>query len=254
MQTVTDPGYSQMSALSAPIVPGFMPSTVGLTLWLDAADLTQMSPSPTFIRTGQLINTWVDKSGLGNSVNTTNYGAPTEPTFRLSGYNTYPSVLYEGTAGLGSAPISLASNVLTLFTVSQNAFVNTDVSSMRIFQNADATIGPVMDVSGGQCRYTIMNDTSSNAVFASNSLLNQPVISMLRMDVSSSMARLIAPVGFTDISAARLNAIDLAAAINYLTGYGSRMNISEIILYNTVLTDNEINSVGAYLRTKWGAV
>jgi hypothetical protein len=255
VQTVTDPGYSQMSLLSAPIVPGFIPSSIsGLTLWLDAADLTQIYPRPALISTGQLINAWIDKAGLGNGVNTVNYGSPTEPTFRLAGYNTtYPSILYEGTAGFGSPPISLVNNMLTLFTVSQNAFTNVDVSNMRIFQNADATIGPVMDVSGGQCQYAIMNDTSSNAVFASNSLLNQPIISMSRMDLTTCVARLISPTGFTDISAARLNAIDLTTAANYLLGFGSHMNVSEVILYNAALSDAEISSVGAYLRDKWGA-
>jgi len=221
----------------------FTPASIsGLALWLDAAD------TATITQAANLVSQWNDKSG--NNYHFTQGTGSNQPLTNTTTLNSLNALLFDGAGdNLVRTNTDLSSalqNDCTIFVVCKlNSLVRgtmfrKDGAEFNIQYNTGVT----------------QLNTSHNTAFQFSNLsitgdLNTHIAAM-RVNgtvINGIYDGTVAPNGMA--SATTTGQINIGT--DRFAGLAFNGPMGEIIAYNRNLTNAEINQVGGYLSTKWGA-
>jgi len=245
----------------------------GLSLWLDASDYSSLTLS------GSSVTQWNDKSG--NRFNMSNIPSFLMPTYNATGFNGNPTVSFVRNASgypsaLENAEFSFTSKSLTLFFISQRIgsgakyqrFISTTNTTNNDYNNSES-----FTVDSGDLNKYLQFDRNNNNINSefttTNPFMGELIVNGTGTTVgnfntlanyiyangsqlaSTTDAGLAAGASF-NILRVRLGAAAPAGALND-GGFSSfHGNMSEVLLFNRVLTTSEFTSVEGYLAWKWG--
>lgn len=213
---------------------GFLPTSItSLQLWLDGADPLNTGTAPP---TNTIVSSWLDKSGNSNNATGVNSPFYTPTGIKFNGSNQYYTTNY--TSQAASETIFVVYNLISN---TQAGLVDTNSSGGRAFQSLNGTNGPSLAKSAIAWSlfgaYPIATGISYIATCSySSSGIN------IYVTGNTSASNTTNP-GFS----AGTTWIGAGYANNwYLNGY-----ISEVLIYNTVLSTTNRQMVEGYLAWKW---
>jgi len=207
---------------------GFKPTQVsGIAMWLDAADPLGTGTPPS---NGSALSTWFDKSGNGR-----NFTA-------ISGSPTYLSPLLGvfingATLDIMRSPsLTYTSGVTSLFVVVKITAVNNGYDYILVF--GDNTSDSSLRYNGGVTFNG--NDIFNGTIWYSNGTSGLTLIPTTVFNTTTLIDGVI--------NATNTTVLQLSSSFNgrYLTG-----NVQEVILYNSVISDNNRQLIEAYFSWKW---
>jgi hypothetical protein len=211
-------------------IPEFSPKDVGACqLWLDGADPLATGSLP---QDGAVLTTWYDKSG--NGYNGTGINSP---TYTLTG------IAFNGSQYFTTTYTSRATSesifvVYTLNTNTQSALVDTNTSGGRSFQSFSASTGPSITRTGLALYGTY--PVTTGQIYIAEGFYSSSGTSVFVTGTSS---------------ASNSTNPNFSAGITWIGGaYNSFFlngKISEVIIYNSVLSDADRQKVEGYLAWKW---
>lgn len=224
---------------------GFTPASIsGLSLWLDASDATtlfQASDGTTpATADNDVVGYWGDKSGNGrNAIQAT---TANKPLLKLAVQNGRNVVRWGGTddyllSNFGAtlaqpntifciANVSGGNNfVFDGLTAGTRSLVYRNATHMEMFSGGSIQLTGILGTSKTQ--YSLIYNGSSSSGRVNGSLVNS------------------GDAGTQSLTGVVLGA-QCSLAIGWLTG-----DICEMLVYNALLTGDEIARVEAYLNTKW---
>ncbi len=224
--------------------PLFFPTDLsGLVLWLDATDVGSVTES------GGLVTQWDDKSGNNNDAVAT---GTERPTYITETPSVIPSVSFDG-----------GDNLLTITDAASLDWGNT-VSIFVVFRpfSASGTENVLNKISGGQLRRnsrTLSLLNATNLLITSNDpAFNNDTNSILtvtqgagggdqRMRINGADELV-----FSTASSLSDNTDDLIIGNLVAGNAGFNGGISELIIYDRVLTNSEVDQVETALAVKYG--
>lgn len=215
-------------------IAGAGPITGGLQLWLDAS---QIAPVPD----GTLIGTWADASGNVN--NATQADIARQPQYINSGINGLPTVRFDGNDAITTA--TAFSTPYTIFSVSR----------MEGTQNARL-------VSSGNINWLLGYQANSQDRFFASGWVYQPTVAVdtnphiytaAGSGLASSFSHNGVVLANNALGLSGIGTLQLGAT-SYPGSYAefSKGDVSEVLIYNRVLTAAEQNATGFYLQQKYG--
>lgn len=225
------------------------PDIADLIWWLDASD------SATITETAGSVSQWDDKSTSGyNVVQGTGASQPITGTRTLNGLNVLDIEINDYLSGSANSALlsTLGSDNHTIFvlcSVDDNTASRSIIRGMNASNNTRYFIGirpdPAVEV-------TFNTNTTSYSGAMSTGTAH--ILAAYKDVGGSPSAKFIFNGNSTSGSGSDGSIVNI--------GIGRRTNsaveqwdgtVAEIILYNRVLSTSEINQVGNYLETKWGA-
>ena len=234
-----NPNPTLVNKISAiPFHTQFKPTSIaGCALWLDAADLTTITQS------GGAVSQWNDKSGNGNNaVQATSANQPISGTITQNGLN----VLNLTGKTMTYPTISLTT--MTVFCV----YRQLDFTSYR--QPLSVGAFAFFYAHGGTVGIGRLGATDEASADWSTYGLNTSAYTIYGGTVSISGST-TTNLYFNGTNAASNTVNSSGGVVRYEIGRSELINsgyIAEIILYNTVLTATQRQSVESYLAQKWG--
>ena len=231
---------------------GFNPTLYGtLLLWLDAADVSGTGTNPS---NGTAITSWKDKSGLANHA--TNVGSP---VLDSTGVNGNPGILLNGISmGFRGSVINTGSVCTTFVVVTLN---NDTGGNARLVSLAGSTgddynnnsyiipflrpSGSLQNVAGFRNNTTLSSKSTPtyDTPFQATSVFDGTNNSVY---VNGSGASPINSFGPLSISKYAIGTQPNNDG-DWWKGY-----VSEVLIYNSVLSTTNREIVESYLATKWG--
>ena len=213
--------------ISVPSLSNATPS-----LWLDGADPYGNGVTPS---NGTVISTWIDKSGKGYNANVST-GSPT--------YSNGAGIVFNGSTHYTS-PYTMKPNETGFFVMNftgitehQIFFAGNAATNTRALQTFPGQ--GISIIGGGQYIY-------GNPPTGMNVLIGYTYTSSATSIGINGIQSNFAGLSPTTDTATTIGALYDAGYRKYLIG-----TISEIIIYNTVLSSNQRQSVENYLSAKWG--
>lgn len=223
------------------------PPVAGYSLWLDAAD------SVTITQSSNLITQWNDKSGNSNNFTASGSFRPTYTDNYLQ--NGFRTVLFGGSQGMTTPSLPWASSAFTVFSVAKIATASGYPGILETVASGGTGIG----VSGATAYYSLFkariapNDFSGNATFSTG---NADLLTVKSAGMSGGAITATAYKNGTSIGTASFSggSTASAASIGYDGNAGdfANMNLCEILVYPSQLSDADRTSVENYLKLKWG--
>lgn len=211
------------------ITGGFKPTQVsGIAVWLDAADPLGTGTPPS---NGSALSTWFDKSGNGRNFTTTS-GSPTY-TSPLQG------VFINGaTLDIMRSPsLTYTSGVTSLFVVVKITSTNAGYDYILVFGD---------NTSDNSLRYNGGGTFNPNDIFNGTAwyLNGTSGLTLIPTSVFNATTLFDGVINYTNTTV-----LQLSTSFNgrYLTGF-----VQEVILYNSVVTNNNRELIEGYLSWKWG--
>ena len=204
----------------------------GAQLWLDGADPLGTGIPPT---NGSTLATWIDKSGNGYNGTATGTPTYTPSGITFNGAQRY-STNYTSFAAAESIFV-----VYTLTTNTQSALLATNSSGGRDFQSYTASQGPSIAKSGiSWAIYGAYPVTTGQAYIAEGFYDSSGTSVLVTGNASASNTTNPAFTAGTSWIGATYN------------GYNINGMISEVIVYNSVISTSQRQIVEGYLAWKWG--
>jgi hypothetical protein len=206
--------------VTSPLLPG-----AGCVLWLDASTLT-----------GSSITSWPDKSGIGNNASG---GSTSLVSSGVNGLTTVNNTT--ATSFTGSLANSSAVTFFIMFKATGNAFY------------------PVEFTLNGGSNYFYVGGPNGNYNTFIFYYGSGGGFSQMFLMTATSDPMLISFTGNASFATGRINGsnnFSNAPGFNFnFTGYtlgAYPAQTCEVLMYNTILTSNQINTVEGYLAWKWG--
>lgn len=235
-------------ATSAPPVE-FSPADIsGLQLWLKVDTLEAGGYVDE-----DVVDVWPDDSGNGNNATQPTFGA--RPTFYESIINGKPAVRFDGLGKFFSTPLTGPGANFTIFIVSASASENSGQSQIR-FQALSTTNFVVFPWTSGGAGSPLAIDVNNGGVSGlATGFGTSFSVEAYRSAASATNGRQTWSNGVIlaqqDTGSGALN-VPL-----YIGAYGGASeffsgDITEIIIYNAALTDEQRQQVEQYLGTKYG--
>lgn len=227
-----------------------------LVLWLDASDLS------TIAQTGGNVSQWDDKSGQGNdAVQGTGSAQPTTNNLTQNGLNV---IEFNGTSDFMTIPstsdFDIASTSVTLIAVHS---IITTGTTKRIYNTESNTEDAGWSVgvnSSDRLQLRTYNNITTSAI-ATNSDSNHGgagfVCSSARLNLSNGNVKMqIDGVDDKD-SGNHIEYVDSSldfhiGAYAQSSGAFTELDLCELIVYQRVLDDTELETTTDYLLNKWG--
>ena len=228
----------------------------GLVLWLDAKD------SKTIELNESKVISWEDKSPLELNPIQLNHSAPL-PIYNSTGLNNLPTVSFSTTKGNNGFVVPIPPNTFgsttspntktfIVFVVSQRVGPPSQYETIigRTVRNIPAPFDMYNStrVFGNQNMYTFVKSPYDQN---SNTNLNINVFSIIGTTYTEYLNNSI--ILTQDVSQMMLNddasLFGIGTRTDNVTGFNG--NISEVIVYNSKLTPDQISSINNYLAVKW---
>jgi hypothetical protein len=230
------------------LLPGLTPVAIpGCALWLDAADRSTLTLS------GSNVTAWADKSGNGRNAG----GTTSNPTYNATGFNSRPTVSFSNNV-LTSSGWSLAPNrQFAWFLVVH--LTSTTTSWQRFLVSAsgwpDGYLGTHSNTSN---ILGIAGSTTVTAPIATGTLSPQLVTYLFgTSELSSNTSAVSVNSGTFSTLAGNTGGIGTNGVIigaNPGGGPEERFlgHLSEVICYNSNVTQPQRQQIEGYLAWKWG--
>lgn len=223
--------------------PEFLPTSIsGIALWLDASDAATISD------TSGALDQWNDKSGNSNHATASTTARPTTGTRTINGLN---AIDFDGSNDF----MSLTSTIS--YTSGYTAFVvvrGDDYTSDGRAFTGSAGAGFVLRIDNSPLQLQIVKRNTSVLLAGSGTpAIDTNYIFSARTSAAGNNMQIN---GTSDGSNATNP--NYSANINSIGAQDTSATtphdglIGEIILYTAVLSDAEMDQVGAYLAAKWG--
>ncbi len=211
----------------------FTPAAIsGLTIWLDASQLTGLSD-------GNAISSWTDFSG--GSHHAVQASGTRQPLYKTNIQNGKPVVRFDGSNDSIATPSFTFNNPLTVFVVANITVV---AATNRFLIDGATDLSTPMTYNGTSSLLAAapMSVTITGGVWHAHCLIVKGANSTLRTDGGSPSTGTHNgnPSGLTIGSEADLS------AFTFLGG-----DVAEVLAYNSALSDADRGLVEAYLRAKW---
>jgi hypothetical protein len=226
----------------------------GLVNWLDSSDISTLftdTAGTTLVQNlGDNVSLIVDKAGIAN---VTTFG--TAPTYNPQLLNLKPGIDFSGSAGLISENVNKSKNVTLFWVGTINNNIQTLGTLWGHFVSNGSDICLRQSTSSGYITWQTNNDNNYMSLLAA---INQPVIYIGTMENGINMNfTMITNSGiYKNIS--KIETLTWTPGIAYIyvgkddLDSFSNVYMSEIIYYQRVLTQSEINTIVSYLGNKWG--
>ena len=230
------PYYSSQPGGITVTTGGFTPKTVtNLQLWLDAKDPLNTGISQS---SGTVISTWYDKSG--NSYNATGSGSPAmnaSNAITLNGSTQYYSVNYAGTHTTETAFVI----VKFTNTSGEQDIISGNTNLTRQFVVYQNLLNMYSFASGGLVTSTTVPAAGTQV------MLGYTLNAATNLSIYNTGNLLTSVTGFTPVTEASIKiGVNGFASGGYLNG-----TISEVLIYNSVLSTTDRQKVEGYLAWKW---
>jgi len=221
---------------------GFVPTDIsGCVLWLDASD------SATITSDVNGVSQWSDKSGQENNVlQSDNVRKPTVSGNSLSFDQDFMEsindelILTDRSIFVVASVAATADGALAVFDFSDNAQTNSGTSLFKYTQTVDPV--SILYRPRGGTGTDITTSISADTIFLATCFAESGVTASLRINGSL--------IDNSAISTLDSNKI-VIGGLNVLTYYAMIGTISEVLTYNTVLTQSDYETVENYLNSKW---
>ena len=229
---------SKLSQTLPPFVPNQIP---GLQVWLDGADPLNTGTAPS---SGATVATWSDKSGNGY-----NAAGVNNPTYNLggginfNGTNQYYNTTYTAAPATESVFVVYKANSLA----SLGALVDSTAEGGRQFGLYSASAGP-----------SLANNSIAWLLFGSYAITTGTTyIGECTYSPSGINLYVTGNTSATNSTNPGLKAGNTTIGAGFYTANGGitwflNATVSEVLIYNTVLTTNQRQVVEGYLAWKWG--
>lgn len=242
----------------------------GLALWFDAADLTTLfqdkAGTTAVTANGQIVKCWKDKSGNSRDARgaDTIYTFGTGPTYSSNGFNGgYPGLLFGGTSNtilmtaalVPSTALAASGSNSTIFAVYNRSGTagNGGVYGLQTTDNSFVLRDPW--ASAGSSILDLGSGTTAR-VAVTNTSVGPVVMSAYRSGTGTYLYQNTLPLGSNVSSTGTVSATSQGFCIGggtVLSPVTFSSYISELIIYNTALTDTQRQSIETYLAYKWRA-
>lgn len=233
------------------------PSNAGMMLWLDANDCITLTV--VHDTTTSSVTEWRDKSGQGNHATPT--ATINRPLYITGAINGKPTIRFDGTNSQLVLPRMISDDftITTIFKTSAgivNATAMWDSASGIIDASVSGTVNDFGMGIQSTGRLLAGTGTPNVSAYYSNKYSNG-IPHILSFTRKKSNGALALSVDGTTVSTAtggtqsltsptRITLGSLQTNTNYLNG-----DISEVIIYNYVLSNQQRDNVELYLATKW---
>jgi hypothetical protein len=233
----------------------------GLAIWLDAADITTLftnvGATTPITASGQGVGCWKDKSGKGRNVTNGN-SADKQPSYSSTGFNGgYPGILFRN---LQSSLLTTQANL-----VPSTAFGSTTTTVFIVYNRLAGTVNSKaygLVAEGDQftliSRYNNGNSTTAwvgNYAVVDNAVTGPVSCRIVRDDGTVTVSQFGVVVGSSTEGAVGLTSTPQQFSVGGERATGNPIffnsYISELIIYNVVLTPDQCASIEAYLANKW---
>ena len=251
-----DCAYSPATAWTEPLTFGITPTDIsGLTVWLDAADVTTLftdaSGTIPILNNNLPIRCWKDKSPNAMSFVSNN---PSYPVSRVyNGLNaTYPCILAnvqqnQMITTLNNYALS-TSNAVTMFAVFD---ASGNGSTSGIFEALNIPIQLLITANGKGTGNELTQGIDGQNTFI---VPNGPVLSYASCDPSDTYSKTYVPDIALETKSRLGNYLNTTtdARIFNLTGTNVSVKISEVLVYDGTLDATSVSRITEYLARKWG--
>ena len=220
----------------------------GCLLWLDAYDLTTLfqntAGTTAVTAAGQQVQYWADKSGNANNATS----SETAMTYNTSGIG-YPSIYFSGSQTNG-----LRTNVVVTDSTYFYVVYMTQTSGVYVFSGHQGTTHLKQNYSGGSL---LAMDYSGIGGLTGTVGMNTNTI-VTRQDTSSTGVlagwQNGASIGSKAMGVTGETFTQLSLGVDYPSGFTGILYMSEVIIYNSVLSTGQRQQVEAYLAWKYGLI
>jgi hypothetical protein len=249
LQTNLPGSTAPFATIRRALTPAFVPTQIpGCALWLDAVDRTTLTLS------GSNVTTWADKSGNGrNAVGTTS-----NPTYNATGFNSRPTVTFSNNL-LTSSNWSLAPNrqfawfvvvhLTSLANVWQRILISASAGYGEGYLGTHSNTSNIMGIAGS------LTVTAPIATGTSNPQLVTYLFGT--SELSSNTSAVSVNGGTFSTLTGNTGTIGTNGVIigtDTGMGMGERFlgHLSEVICYNSNVTQSQRRRIEGYLAHKWG--
>ena len=229
------------------LATSFFLAVPNLQLWLDAKDLS------TLVLSGNSLLQWNDKSGYGR--NATKHGLdPGNATYNPTGFNNLPGIQINSGQGLSSPmPSGTIVTGITIFVVFQKNGAANSYETL-ISRTAGFMPGPIDMFNTTRLQG---NGTSYNDAHSGFNIQTATGLNIMSFTVTSGLWDEY--VNGSSIFSQNFSTLFVDHASSNGLYIGTRADpttkftgiVSEVIVYNRVLTQNERQSIEGYLAYKW---
>jgi hypothetical protein len=235
--------------LKRALTPVFAPNQIpGCAMWLDAADATTLTLS------GSNVTAWADKSGNGRNA----VGTSSNPTYNATGFNSRPTVTFSNNL-LTSSGWSLAPNrqfawfvvvhLTSLANIWQRILISASVGYMNGYLGTLSNTSNILGIAGS---------TTISAPIATGTLSPQLVTYLFGTSELSSNTSAVSVNGGTFSTlggnTGEIGTNGVIIGTDTGGGLGDRFlgHVSEVICYNSDVTQSQRQRIEGYLAHKWG--
>ncbi len=256
VQQIYRAGYFNVSAASAlafSAPTSAVPVTNGLQLWLDAADLTTITA-----QNGQLVSEWRDKSGLNNHASQATAGK--QPSLTSNGINGLPTLRFNDDQLTIPGGLSIGNgDPRTIFLVvdysvndGNSEVFGTTTGTMidlgSFFQTERVRLRDNVNGGPGDDGFNGIYSGDGSAPFGSHIITVEAILGGGTNVLLDGSLILSDPGSFSHF--------DLATALGIgganFNGREYNGDLSEVLVFDRLLSDAERNDVGFYLASKYG--
>jgi hypothetical protein len=254
-------------------VPNALPVTSGVLAWLDANEantlLTEVGGSTAVSMNGAIAQ-WSDRSGGGRHASQATSGS--RPILATSAGNNRRCVRFDGVddfvTGTHGAGSNSAHTVIAAFRTASGG-AGSDKSAILLGNRADGSgsprafygipytyqsetygvYAPFRQASAGITRSVIPFLACSYRINTTNTRIGVHSLQQLTSPVPRNFYNLITLLPLNLTNALEIGRSSSAGGVSFTS-----MDVHEVIVYNSSLSDSDVNRIVDYLASKWGTV
>jgi len=244
-------------------IPAILP---GLTLWLDASDLSTLfldtAGTSQISATGQSVGYWKDKTNSNFYVQTTLASRPTTSFASLNGYNTVAfngSQLLTTTVNQG-LPLGTANGSFFIVSQTTNGTATPSIQGIFAFGATGGQFGfGFNNVSANNERYYLGTNSGANGTIDGTNVYNTFTICSATLSGTNSQSAAWRNGTAFSVQTASYT-LNILPTHNTYVGYESIFgnngfltgNIAEILVFSVVFSTFQRQQIEGYLAWKWG--
>lgn len=217
----------------------------GLVGWFDTSDLTTVTKD-----SSDLVTVWYDKSGTNRNLNSV---SATKPVWYENSINNLPGIFFGGSSFIyGTSLSAINSSYQTLYVV-----VRPTAWSTGTYQNI------ITEATASTTTFGLLKDTGNTNIYTYSYNVSQANSGSLTSSNNYIVGvKYNGSSGWCSVNGSRTNITTGTTGSNDTTTLYVACNISgtqiytgyvsEILIFNTILSDSDDTIVQTYLNNKWG--
>ena len=216
------------------------PALISTALWLDANDSSTIT-----IATG--VSTWADKSGNGK--NATQGTAANQPTYSSTGFNSKPTIQFDGTNDSFDLTAVTQTSGQNVFAVVDTTLIGT---SYRILLNRSDGNAPALYLGNSTLNYRPISYWLADYARWGAAIQRKAIIRWANYTSPFTFALVQVDGGVQTSQVSTTSVLSSWTNINNSVVQQSRINLSELIITTADPTSETRQLIEGYLAWKWG--